>query len=146
MFWPSKGHHQKYLQEFSLSSKLYFNMHPYYYNLFYFWSRILRYCWIHTVKSNSVCIPNGTVYTTINGAVYTTIISTNVNKNKSILMYHHPFIVQRISATCFDLQKVIIRSTYNNSVLVLNYVLIWIHIITICFIFDSEYYLIVEYI
>jgi hypothetical protein len=30
-----------------------------------------------------------------NGAVYTTVISTNVNKDKSILMYHHSFTVYR---------------------------------------------------
>jgi hypothetical protein len=55
-----------------------------------------------------------------NGAVYITIISTNVNKDNSILMYHHLFIVQRYSARCFDLQEVIIRRTYKNSVLVLK--------------------------
>jgi hypothetical protein len=38
-----------------------------------------------------------------NGAVYTTIISTNVNRGKLIVMYRHPFIVQICSVTCFDL-------------------------------------------
>jgi hypothetical protein len=70
-----------------------------------------------------------------NGAVYTTIISTNVNEDKSILIYHHPFILQKCSATCFELQD-IIRRTYKNSVLVLQ--LYFNIIITICFIFDSE--------
>jgi hypothetical protein len=46
-----------------------------------------------------------------NGAVYIIIISTNVNNNRSVLMYHHSFIVQRFSGTCFDLQLVIIRRT-----------------------------------
>jgi hypothetical protein len=46
-----------------------------------------------------------------NGAVYTTVMSTNVNKDKSILMYHHSFILQWSSATCFDLREVIIRRT-----------------------------------
>jgi hypothetical protein len=40
---------------------------------------------------------------TSNGAVYTT-LSTNVNKDKSILMYHLSFNVQMCSATYFDLQ------------------------------------------
>jgi hypothetical protein len=48
-----------------------------------------------------------------NGAVYTT-VSTNVHKDKSILMYHRSFSVQRCSATCFDLHEVIIRITYKN--------------------------------
>jgi hypothetical protein len=47
-----------------------------------------------------------------------TIISTNVNKNKLILMYRHQFVVQRCSTTCFDLQEVIARRSYKNSVLV----------------------------
>jgi hypothetical protein len=55
-----------------------------------------------------------------NGADYLTIISVNVNKDKFILIYHHSFIVQSCSATCFDLQEVIIRCTYKNSVLVLE--------------------------
>jgi hypothetical protein len=55
-----------------------------------------------------------------NGAVYTTILYTNVNKDKSILMYQHSFILQRCSTTCFDLQEVVIRCTNKNSVLVLK--------------------------
>jgi hypothetical protein len=55
-----------------------------------------------------------------NGTVYTTILYTNVNKDKSILMYRHSFIVQRCSTTCFDLQELIIRRTYKKSVLVLE--------------------------
>jgi hypothetical protein len=54
-----------------------------------------------------------------NGAVYTT-ISMNVNKDRSILIHHHSLIVQRCSATCFDLQKIIIRRTYKNSAFVLE--------------------------
>jgi hypothetical protein len=49
-----------------------------------------------------------------NRTVYTKIIYTNVNKDKSMLMYHHSFVVLRCSATCFDLQEFIIRSTYNS--------------------------------
>jgi hypothetical protein len=50
------------------------------------------------------------------GAVYT-VTSTSVNKDKSILIYHRSFIVQRCSttSTCFDLQEVIIRHTYLRS-------------------------------
>jgi hypothetical protein len=48
----------------------------------------------------------------INGDIYTTIISMNINKNKSILTYQHSFIVQSCSATCFNLQEVIIRRIY----------------------------------
>jgi hypothetical protein len=55
-----------------------------------------------------------------NGAISTTVICMSVNKDKFILVYHHLFIVQRCSATCFDLQEVIIRHTYKNSVLVLE--------------------------
>jgi hypothetical protein len=45
-----------------------------------------------------------------NGTIYTT-ISTNVNEDKTILIYHLSFTVQRSSATCFGLQEVIIRHT-----------------------------------
>jgi hypothetical protein len=55
-----------------------------------------------------------------NGAVYITIISTNVNKDKSMLIYRHAFTVKRCSATCFDFKEVITRRTYKNSVLVLE--------------------------
>jgi hypothetical protein len=72
-----------------------------------------------------------------NRAVYTIIISTNVNKDKLVLTYHHSFIGQRCTATSCDLEVIIIRRTYKNSVLilVLNFILIWIHIVTMCFIF-----------
>jgi hypothetical protein len=61
-------------------------------------------------------------------------------------MYHFSFIVKRCTAICFDLQEVIIRRIWKNSVLVLECsILIWIHIIKICFIFEREYYLIVKY-
>jgi hypothetical protein len=56
-----------------------------------------------------------------NGAIYTAVISTIANKDNSVLMYHHSLIVQRCSATCFDLQEVILRSTYKNSVLFLEF-------------------------
>jgi hypothetical protein len=78
-----------------------------------------------------------------NGAVCTTVISTNVNKDKSILMYHLSFIVHRCSATCFDLQEVIIRRTYSNSILVLE---LYFNMdrFYYSFYFDSEYYFIVK--
>jgi hypothetical protein len=44
-----------------------------------------------------------------NGAIYTAITSVNINKDKSVLMDLHSFIVQRCSATCFDLQEVVIK-------------------------------------
>jgi hypothetical protein len=46
--------------------------------------------------------------------------SATVNKDKSILLHYYSFIVQRCSATCFDLQDIIIRRTYKNSVIVLE--------------------------
>jgi hypothetical protein len=49
-----------------------------------------------------------------------TIISTNINKHTSVLIYHHPFILQRCSTTCFDFQEVVIRCTYKNSGLILE--------------------------
>jgi hypothetical protein len=58
-------------------------------------------------------------------------------------MYHHSVIVQRRSATCFGLQEVINKRTYKNSVLVLE---LYFNMYPYCYIFDSEYYLIVKYI
>jgi hypothetical protein len=80
------------------------------------------------------------------GVVYTKIISTNVNKDKSILMYRHSFIMQRCSAICFDLQDVINRRTYKNSVLVLELYFNMDSYYYNCFIFDIEYCLVVKHI
>jgi hypothetical protein len=55
-----------------------------------------------------------------NWAVYIAIIFTNVKKDKSVLMHHHSYIVQRCSAECSDLQEVIITHTCKTSVLVLE--------------------------
>jgi hypothetical protein len=41
-------------------------------------------------------------------------------QNKSILIYHLSFTVQRCSATCFDIQEFIIRRIYKNSILILE--------------------------
>jgi hypothetical protein len=49
------------------------------------------------------------------------IVPANVNKDKSILMYHHSFIVQRDSTTYLDFQEFIFRRTYKNSVLILEF-------------------------
>jgi hypothetical protein len=81
-----------------------------------------------------------------NRAVYTIKTSNNVNKENSILIYHHSFIMQRCSSTCFDLQEDIIRCNDKNSVLVFQ---LYFNMDTYYynfFVFDTEYYLIVEYI
>jgi hypothetical protein len=76
-----------------------------------------------------------------NGAVYTIIIYTNINKNKCITIRLlckgvplHVSIFKRSSSGIFT----VIQSYF------LNYISMCIHIITTCFIFDKEYYLIVK--
>jgi mRNA-degrading endonuclease HigB of HigAB toxin-antitoxin module len=66
-----------------------------------------------------------------------------------MLIYYHSFAVQRYSATCFDLQEVIIRNTYKNPLLVLKLYFdidLYYYNSFIFDITDTEYYLIVKYI